>query len=600
MAARESRGQIVMSPQVASFISRNKNRIDFSLVPVAIILIEFSVFITQLSSNSVISLEKLVLLRFIHTIAMLLISSLVARLYKFFKKPVVSYQALAITGVLVLIAGDIIHEYFASALGIELISVYRRLGIIFIQGSLWFPAIMIVLGYRQEIVEKLQEYGQRLIVQTRAQRRTSNEFRALRQNIEDRIREELKIICNSLKEKIVQVEHSSGTLAERNKEMRSILSGEDLRQFSRVLESFESKVVNRLSDSINVKSINLLAKQFQVLYSSVIAKAPLGVLVYTSVLVALATPAFVYFHSFPELLFSVSIMSIMAFTVAQLITKIQKSHFPQARIVSSVLTFLVGFLPLAADLSWQAIDPSPKNQVPLIITAIALPVTFFLSIEFSQVLRPKALSLIQNDQLKTSRALQEQVTKTVTDEFSQNLSHRWAVFIHGKILTRFAATSLKLEADAKSNSPEKFDATVQNLKSLLSAPDAEFYGTSRDLESEVYSRLKPWYGLLEISIFIEPKLKTLKTSRVRDLGEILEEMISNSIRHGKAKRIDVKLMSSGSNDVEITAVDDSITAPPEKTLLLGLGTRIFNLASDGRWSITRVDSSTEFKLIMEI
>lgn len=138
------------------------------------------------------------------------------------------------------------------------------------------------------------------------------------------------------------------------------------------------------------------------------------------------------------------------------------------------------------------------------------------------------------------------------------------------------------------------------MKSLLSAPDAEFYGTSRDLESEVYSRLKPWYGLLEISIFIEPKLKTLKTSRVRDLGEILEEMISNSIRHGKAKRIDVKLMSSGSNDVEITAVDDSITAPPEKTLLLGLGTRIFNLASDGRWSITRVDSATEFKLVMEI
>ena len=589
-----------MSPQIASYISSNKNRIDFSLVPVAIILIEFSVFITQLSSNSVISLEKLVLLRFIHTIAMLLISSLVARLYKFFNKPVVSYQTLAITGVLVLIAGDITHEYFASALGIELISVYRRIGIILIQGSLWFPAIMIVLGYRQEIVEKLREYGQRLIVQTRAQRRTSNEFRALRQNIQDRIREELKVICNSLKEKIVQVEYSTGTLAERNKEMRSILSGEDLRQFSRVLESFESQEVKRLSDSINVKSINLLAKQFQVLYSSVIAKAPLSVSVYTSVLVALATPAFVYFHSFPELLFSVSIMWIMAFTVAQLITKIQKSHFPQSRIVSSVLIFLAGFLPLAADLSWQAIDPSPKNQVPLIITAIALPVTFFLSIEFSQVLRPKALSLIQNDQLKTSRALQEQVTKTVTDEFSQNLSHRWAVFIHGKILTRFAATSLKLEADAKSNSPEKFDETIQNLKSLLSAPDAEFYGTSRDLESEVYSRLKPWYGLLEISIFIEPKLKTLKTSRVRDLGEILEEMISNSIRHGKAKRIDVKLMSSGSNDVEITAVDDSITAPPEKTLLLGLGTRIFNLASDGRWSITRVDSATEFKLVMEI
>jgi len=80
----------------------------------------------------------------------------------------------------------------------------------------------------------------------------------------------------------------------------------------------------------------------------------------------------------------------------------------------------------------------------------------------------------------------------------------------------------------------------------------------------------------------------------------MEELISNSIRHGKSKSIELKVIRSGQKDVEIIAVDDAVIPPPENAKTAGLGTRIFNLASDGRWSITRVGSSTEFRLTMGI
>jgi len=52
--------------------------------------------------------------------------------------------------------------------------------------------------------------------------------------------------------------------------------------------------------------------------------------------------------------------------------------------------------------------------------------------------------------------------------------------------------------------------------------------------------------------------------------------------------------------IEIVSRDNATVAPPEGQRRFGLGTRIFNLASDGRWSIARVDSSTHFRLFIEL
>ena len=586
-----------MTKSNTSLLSGTKYSIDFSLVPLAIILIEFSVFIAQLASDPSISLSNLILLRVAHTLAMILISSLVSQLYIWLKKPALTYRALAATGVVVLAFGDVSHAFMADSLGIELVDLYRRIAIIVLQGTLWFPAIVLVLGYRREIIKNFNEYKRRLIVSTRLESRTSSEFKTLQKNIQLRIREELYSLSTALKDSISTLTNSHGTSSASNLAIHKLLAGEDLRVFSRRLESFESKGVQRV---IRGNSLYLLARQFSILYVSTIRSAPLGKWAYILVLIGLAVPPFIYFHSFTELLFTVPILGVSSFALASLITRAQNRDSPFTLRVSLFLVLGMGLLPLATDLIWQMISFDPETQVPSLVTAVALPITYFAFMAIFQVLRPSAIRLINNDQLKASKALQDEVKKTVTEEFSMNLSHQWAVFIHGKILTRLAATSLKLEAVSTAKDPKAFSETIQSLNSLLSSPEAEFLEASKDLESEIDSRLKPWRGLLDIKISIDSGLKSFSSSRVRDLGEVLEELISNSIRHGKAKSIDLKVVRSGQKDVEVIAVDDAVIPPPETAKSTGLGTRIFNLASDGRWSITRVGSSTEFRLTMEI
>jgi signal transduction histidine kinase len=215
-----------------------------------------------------------------------------------------------------------------------------------------------------------------------------------------------------------------------------------------------------------------------------------------------------------------------------------------------------------------------------------------------QVLHPHSLELIRSDQLKASSALQDAVDKVVSDEFSHALSHRWAVFIHGKILTRLAATALKLETATNVGNSQVFNSTVDSLLELLENPDAEFEHDSMNLKSEVSSRLDPWIGLLDVDLHIDAELESITNPRVRELGEVIEELVSNSMRHGKAQKLSLRVTGTGDKGVRIEAIDDSSVAPIDTNSRYGLGTRIFNLASDGRWSIERVNSTTVFTLEM--
>ena len=88
-----------MGKLIPHLFLKKRHNIDFALVPLAIILIELSVFITQLSSEPNINFGNLVLLRVIHTIAMIAISSFVSQIYRILKKPALSYATLAMTAI---------------------------------------------------------------------------------------------------------------------------------------------------------------------------------------------------------------------------------------------------------------------------------------------------------------------------------------------------------------------------------------------------------------------------------------------------------------------------------------------------------------------
>ncbi|CAN1517600.1 hypothetical protein MCERE3_01048 [Candidatus Nanopelagicaceae bacterium] len=589
-----------MRPILQGLRSEIKHKIDFSLVPLGIIIIEYSVFTTQLSKDQYSSLRNLILLRVLHTLIMITFAAILSQIFIRLKRTELNYRTLAITGTLVIGLGDFIHRFMGPALGVELVSADRRVGIILLQGCFWFPAFIIVGSKRTEIFKHFKEYEKRLIIATRARSRKSEEFVSIQMGLQDRIRQELAASCKALIDSISQVRNRSGNLDGENLAIQPYLLGDELRKLSMKLETFGSEQQGTTILGQNVRSVNLLIKQFRILYATTARSTPLSRSAYALVLLALITPPIINYSSLPEALIAYPIMILVIYIAAHVISKVLASNSPHALRNSSILIYLTGFLPMISNLLGQVINPDPNTRYPIYITGLTVPISYYIFIKVLQVLHPHALELIRNDELKASEALQEAVTKVVSDEFSHALSHRWAIFIHGKILTRLAATALKLETASQAGDSQSFNTAVDSLLNLLKNPDAEFEQKITVLETEVSSRLDPWLGLLDVDLHIDQELKSVRNERVRELGEVIEEIISNSMRHGKAQKVDLRVIKSGERDIQIIAVDNATIAPPEFQGRYGLGTRIFNLASDGRWSITRVESGTEFKLTMAI
>ena len=587
-----------MRALIAALDSKNAYPVDFALVPVAIVLIEISVFFTQLSSEVDGNLTNLILLRVLHTLAMLFISYLVSKGYKRCNLHQTTFATLAITGVVVIALGDLTHAYLASEFDVELVGIYRRMGIILIQGGLWFPAFLIIGGNRNDIFRQFREYENRLIIATRGRSRTSDEFRGVQKELQDRIRDEFRKSCALISASVRKISSAEGSLVEQYAAVKPHLVGEGLRNLSRNLDSSRSDSTVQKSFQKNRNSVFLFLQQFRILSASIVQSTPLHARSYAFVLIALVTPPYINFYSINEFLISYPLLVITVFALSHLIVKTQSETSSNAPKKASILIFLTGLLPFLFNLIGQAIYQDPQTQFPIYITVLILPLVYFVAMELLQVLRPSALNLIRNDELMASDHLQSKVRDVVREEFTKNLSHEWAVYIHGKVLTRLAATSLKLDAAARDDDMRTYNETIDSLLSLLSNPDADFDDASVDLQSEIASRLDPWRGLLEITLLIDPEIAALRSPRVRDIGQVIEELISNSIRHGRAERINLRVARSNTKDIEIIALDNSIIPPPESQSRSGLGTRIFNLASDGRWSLTRVENATEFRLTM--
>jgi hypothetical protein len=600
VAPRKSGGEVIVGQFFSSLSPQTKYKIDYSLVPIAIILIEISVFATQLSTDTYTVLSDLMWLRTLHTIIMVTISFIVSQAYIRLKRIELNYQTLAMTGIVVISLGDIIHAYLGGIFGVELVSAYRRIGILILQGCVWFPVFIIIAGRRREILESFNDYEERLIVATRARSRESIELKQVQADLQNRIQQELHSSCKTLKSAIMGILSSQRSPIQHNSAIRPLLVGEDLRKLSRRLDAFDSEQSKRKFLGKDLESLQILLQQFRILYTSSVRLVPLSYKTYVLVLAMLVSPPYINFYSPQEALLSFPLLLMVVVILSSLATKLQGSPRSNALLASSLIVFITGLLPLVINLVGQAIFHDPDTRFPILITAVALPLTYYISMEFLQVLRPTALRRFRNDELMASKVLQSKVQRFVIDDFSQNLSHQWAVFIHGKVLTQLSAISLKLEAAARVNDTHAYNETVQSFVTLMDNPDRDFEEKSSNLQEEVISRLNPWRGLLTINLYIEPELFAIQNSRVRDLGEVVEELISNSIRHGKAKKIDLQVLRSGENEVDIIAIDNASIPPASKGQRMGLGSRIFNLASDGRWTISQVGLSTEFRLRMTI
>jgi hypothetical protein len=584
--------------QGIKFSGLKKYKVDFSLIPIGVVLLELTIFNTELHKRHYLKLFDLVLMRITHTILMLTLTYFLSKIIQRFKKVEFTYIGICALGIPLSISGLFFNRTLSGVLNIENTSLYRNIAALIIQNFIWLPAFMIIGSIRTEIFESFRNYEQRLITNTRSKFRESEEYLNEQITIQDKIRQEFKDYGMTLNRAISSVDLDRLSLTEANSAVQKHLLGKELRQFSMRLESFGSEKESASFLGQNLNSVRLLIGQFRILYAATAKIAPLKAQTYTFVLLVLIMPAFINFFTLAETLIALPIIAFVTYISARLITRLVYNESKNYIRNSSFLIYITALIPLIANQIGGRIHYDPNTVYPIYIGAITLPAGYYVFVKLLQVLKVQTIDLVRDDGLDASPAIKLAINTLIRDEFAHSMSHRWAVYVHGNILTRLAATSLKLETATNSQDREIFESTVNDILKLLANPDDKFVQEISKFEDEIASRLDPWFGLLKINVFIDPVLRDVSNPQVAEVGEVIEEVISNSMRHGKARTIDLRVIRVGDRDIEISAIDDAEIVPPLFRTRFGLGTRIFNLASDSRWSIERVDSTTVFKLIM--
>ena len=579
-------------------------KLDFSLAYAGIIFLGFSIAGTELFQLYPENKAEIIEIRLIHTFYLLIIVFLTQVFLRTIHINNVGYAGLALIGLWLAIPSLLVRVFLMESFGLisnsQVASYFvEQLPIVLLQAFFWIPVVIILGGQRSRIFEAFKDYEKRLVITTRRNIRQSTEFNQLKKQVDQDYKDELNMHAQLLLNSFTFGDNSNLSLGDRNEIIQRYLKTNTLRDLSSTLNQKSETVSINSKFEQDMHSLSLISKQFNILYNYVARKTPIEAWVYTLLSFVLIYPNYVHFFTTKQILLSLPAFLVIHLVALQ-INRVLRGGGKFAILQTNLLTLLIGFIPFLEMLMFMLFLPNEAIEFPIVVIAIFYPLGFFVYIRFIQITQPGAIGAITNDEIYTSQSLNAAVSKIVKDEFKHSMSHQWAIYIHGKILTRLAATSLKLQQAVDKNDGENFEAGLNILKVILDNPTKDFDQDPMNLKAEIASRLDPWEGLITINVVIDPALEMVSNDRVKDLGEVIEEIVSNSVRHGGSQNILIKITSFDHPDVQLTIEDDAVNPLPLVPARIGLGTKILNLVSDGRWSISHLGAKTTVKLTMSL
>ena len=577
-----------------------KKKFDFSLIPIGILLLEISIISGNYSQYKNTKLENLLIMSLVHTF---FISVLLIIYRSYLRKNMVNkanYFSLSMIGFVIAIIASTIYLGLGRYLNENTMPYGTNLFVDFIQGCFWFPNILILGGKRQDIIKSISRYEERLIIQTRKSVRNSEDFAKIKNKVTENIYQELKKICSGLIEKIDTVQMNQENPSKKVEKFEKILAGNELRKFSMKLEESGKKTDEQSYVKQAIYSIKLFSRQYSLLYWQTLKNNPLPISIYPLILITSLLPSMVRFLPLTQFIFVFTSLLTLSYALSLAHLKVIKSSKDHTLRISSFIVLIIGFLPALTQYIGDLLFPNDRRDYPLISIVIFVPFGYLIIMRLIQLIQESTITFIESGNLIVSQGLKQAISKVIEVEFIQTLSHTWAMHVHGKILTRLSATALRLKQAELANDSNTITGSLAALIDLLKNPTLEMNEDNQNCLSEVKSRLTPWEGLVEIEFEIDPALLEIKCSRIKDLGEVIEEAISNSVRHGKSSNLHLKLRNLENSEVHIILTDDSCHKVPELQTRFGLGTKLFNLISDGRWGLENIDSGTQFSLTMSL
>ena len=264
------------------------------------------------------------------------------------------------------------------------------------------------------------------------------------------------------------------------------------------------------------------------------------------------------------------------------LTKESKNYLKR-RNIAFIMVMLVINMPILLALNYYLNSANYTSLANLVQVQISTTITYIFLIFVGSIVmtvqenRATALELIRE-------IISEQTLATMIEGgIAASTQSEYAQYLHAEVQSQLMACKLLLlkaaESDFTLMSPEVTQKVLTRLE-LLKQPYEK--KPDRIPTVRLQELKKTWKGLAKINFDLPPELS--KVSRNGEIiAQLIEELIVNAIRHGKAKNITVSAQVEGGRCL-ISVLDDGRLKSTKKS---GLGSTLFEVfAPDWKLSAT--------------
>jgi signal transduction histidine kinase len=201
-----------------------------------------------------------------------------------------------------------------------------------------------------------------------------------------------------------------------------------------------------------------------------------------------------------------------------------------------------------------------------------------------------------------SEFLEKQISKEklemlILKREEERLSRELAKYLHGTIQSRLMASAMALERAGRKGDKKALERELEEAYKSLRVPSAEYFSTPEEsFKDEVNKVVSKWNDLMKVKVRIGANIPNIPSHKSQEIGNVINEGLSNSFRHGNATKVDVSVTSK-LGQIYVVVKDDGSGIDGGKP---GLGTEWFKAIAGNAWSLSSNDSGPGTTLELRI
>lgn len=166
-----------------------------------------------------------------------------------------------------------------------------------------------------------------------------------------------------------------------------------------------------------------------------------------------------------------------------------------------------------------------------------------------------------------------------------------AQYLHGQVQNQMLHSALKLEEQAGVPSDRVAESEIKQIIEMLDEAKAGAFSYKKreSLKNQLEAIEQQWHGIVDIEIDIDDELNAaLKDDRtIHEIGQLINEAVTNASRHGMASRIELKLDLAAPGAMKIEIKDDGLGP---KLGAPGLGSALYSALAGPNWKLSACPS----------